>query len=108
MVSVDCLKQLLLFQHNENQTAGNVLDIENNAMKNPFKEHDNSNKLIAGLALGAIFAGAIVYLYIKRKADIDAEAAELKEHAQDYLKKKGKQAKKLKTDVSELAEIAHS
>jgi hypothetical protein len=78
-------------------------------MKNPFKKHDNSGKLVAGLALGAAFAGAIVYLYIKRKADIDAAAAELKEHAQDYLKEKRKNAKKLKTDVSELADaIKHN
>ena len=76
-------------------------------MKNPFHKEDNSNILIAGLALGAIFAGAITYLYIKRKADIEAAAAELKEHAQDYLKKKEKQAKKIKTDVSELANIIH-
>ena len=74
-------------------------------MKNPFKKHDNSNKLLAGLALGAIFAGAITYLYIKRKGDIEAAAAELKEHAQDYLKDKGKKAKKLKSDISELADI---
>ena len=74
-------------------------------MKNPFKKHDNSNKLLAGLALGAIFAGAITYLYIKRKGDIEAAAAELKEHAQDYLKDKEKKAKKLKSDVSELADI---
>lgn len=76
-------------------------------MKNPFHKEDNSNILIAGLALGAIFAGAITYLYIKRKADIEADAAELKEHAQDYLKKKEKQARKLKTDVSELGNIVH-
>jgi esterase/lipase len=76
-------------------------------MKNPFHKEDNSNILIAGLALGAIFAGAITYLYIKRKADIDAAAAELKEHAQDYLKEKGKKAKKIKTDISELGDIVH-
>ncbi|TSD63970.1 hypothetical protein FFF34_015520 [Inquilinus sp. KBS0705] len=75
-------------------------------MKNIFKKQHSSNKLVAGLALGAIFAGAITYLYIKRKNDIEAAAAELKEHAQDYLKKKEKKAKKLKTDVSELADIA--
>jgi hypothetical protein len=94
-----------LFQHNQNQNQTGVLIYKNNAMKNPFKKHDSSNKLIAGLALGAIFAGAITYLYIKRKADIDAAAAELKEHAQDYLENKKKKAKKLKTDVSELADI---
>ena len=76
-------------------------------MKNPFKKHDNSNLLIAGLALGAIFTGAITYIYIKRKADIDAAAAELKEHAQDYLKKKEKQLKKHKSDVADLADIVH-
>ena len=77
-------------------------------MKNPFKKHDSNTKLVAGLALGAIFAGAIVYLYIKRKADIDEAAAELKDHAKDYLKEKRKQAKKAKTDVSELADIIHN
>ncbi|MCQ6961148.1 hypothetical protein [Mucilaginibacter aquariorum] len=77
-------------------------------MKNPFKKHDSSNKLVAGLALGAIFAGAIVYLYIKRKADIDTAATELKDRAKDYLKEKRKQAKKAKTDVSELADIIHN
>ncbi len=76
-------------------------------MKNPFKKHDNSGKLVAGLALGAAFAGAIVYLYIKRKADIDAAATELKKHAKDYLKDKRKDAKKLKTEVSELASVIH-
>jgi hypothetical protein len=76
-------------------------------MKNPFHKEDNSGILIAGLALGAIFAGAITYLYIKRKQDIEAAAAELKEHAQDYLKKKEKHAKKHKTDVSELADVIH-
>lgn len=70
------------------------------AMKNPFKKHNNSGKLLAGLALGAAFAGAIVYLYIKRKTDIDAAAAELKENAKNYLKEKRKKAKKLKADVS--------
>ena len=74
-------------------------------MKNPFHKEDNSFKLIAGLALGAVFAGAITYLYIKRKADIEDTAAELKEHAQDYLKKKDKFAKKVKSDVSDLADL---
>lgn len=76
-------------------------------MKNPFKHEDNSFKLVAGLTLGAIFAGAITYLYIKRKADIEDAAKELKDHAQDYLKKKEKQAKKLKSNVSDLADIIH-
>jgi hypothetical protein len=76
-------------------------------MKNPFHKEDHSVKLIAGLALGAIFAGAITYLYIKRKADIEDTAAELKEHAKDYLKKKEKFAKKVKTDVNDLADIIH-
>lgn len=76
-------------------------------MKNPFHKEDNSKLLLAGLALGAMFAGAITYLYIKKKADIDAEAAELKEHAQDYLKRKEKKVKKLKTDVSDLASHLH-
>ena len=75
------------------------------AMKNPFKRHNNSGKLVAGLALGAAFAGAIVYLYIKRKADIDAAAADLKKHAQDYLKGKRKQVKKLRTGARKLASV---
>lgn len=77
-------------------------------MKNPFQKEENSNGLLAGLALGAIFAGAITYLYIKRKADVEAAAAELKEHAQDYLKEKEKHLKKAKTDVSELAHLIHN
>lgn len=76
-------------------------------MKNPFKKHDNSKLLVAGLTLGAIFAGAITYLYIKRKADVDAAAAELKAHAKDYLKRQEKKARKLKTNVSELAGIVN-
>jgi esterase/lipase len=76
-------------------------------MKNPFHKEDNSNLLVAGLALGAIFAGAITYLYIKRKADILAAEAELKEHAQDYLKAKAPHVKKVKTGIHELADIVH-
>ncbi|MFD0763298.1 hypothetical protein ACFQZI_00435 [Mucilaginibacter lutimaris] len=69
-------------------------------MKNPFKKKDNSGILIAGLAIGAMFAGAITYLYIRKQNEIRAAADKLKEHAQDYLKKKAK--KKLKTDLNEL------
>ncbi|MEB0263234.1 MULTISPECIES: hypothetical protein [unclassified Mucilaginibacter] len=69
-------------------------------MKNPFKKKDNSGVLIAGLAIGAMFAGAITYLYIHKKGEIHAAADELKEHAKNYLKKKVK--KKLKTEVKAL------
>ncbi|MET3980504.1 LPXTG-motif cell wall-anchored protein [Mucilaginibacter sp. UYP25] len=69
-------------------------------MKNPFKEKDNSGILIAGLAIGAMFAGAITYLYIRKKREINQAADELKEHAKDYLKKKVK--KKLKTEIKAL------
>lgn len=69
-------------------------------MKNPFKKNDNSGLLVAGLAIGAMFAGAITYLYIRKQNEIRAAAYELKEHAQDYLKKKAK--KKLRTEIKDL------
>lgn len=71
-------------------------------MKNLFNHEDNSGKLIGGLLIGAMFAGAITYLYIKKKQELQAAADELKEHAQDYLKKKDHKKKKLKTDLDEL------
>lgn len=69
-------------------------------MKNPFQKEDNSGVLIAGLAIGAMFAGAITYLYIRKKAEIREATDNLKEHAKDYLKKKVK--KKLRTEIKDL------
>ena len=85
-----------------------LLPNKNTAMKNPFKKEDNSGILISGLLIGAMFAGAITYLYIKKKRDLKDAADELAEHAQDYLKKKAPKAKKHKTDVKELEAIVDS
>lgn len=74
-------------------------------MKNPFKKEDNSGILISGLLIGAMFAGAITYLYIRKKRELKEAADELAEHAQDYLKKKEPKIKKHKTDVKDLASI---
>ncbi|MBL4675838.1 MAG: hypothetical protein JKY70_06490 [Mucilaginibacter sp.] len=73
-------------------------------MKNPFKQEDSNSFLIPGLLIGAMFAGAITYLYIKKKSDLIAEANELKAHAKDYLKKKEGKLKKHKSDIDEIAE----
>jgi len=74
-------------------------------MKNPFKKEDNSSILISGLLIGAMFAGALTYLYIRKKSEIKEAADELKEHAQDYLEKKAKKLKKQKTDLHDLHEL---
>jgi orotate phosphoribosyltransferase len=74
-------------------------------MKNPLKQDDNSGILIAGLAIGAIAAAAITYLYLKRSAELKAAAQELKAHAKDYLKVKSGRKKKHKSDVDELEPI---
>jgi len=72
-------------------------------MKNPFKKEDNSSAL-AGIAIGAMVAGAITYLYLKKQAAAKAAAQEIKEHATDYLKPKPLK-KKQTTDVHELEKI---
>ncbi|TWR30460.1 hypothetical protein FPZ43_05830 [Mucilaginibacter pallidiroseus] len=73
-------------------------------MKNPFKHKDNSGILISGLLIGAMFAGAITYLFIKKRSEIEEAADELKSHAQDYLKKKEAKLKKHKSDIEDIIE----
>jgi uncharacterized membrane protein YgaE (UPF0421/DUF939 family) len=75
-------------------------------MKNPFAKEDNSGILISGLLIGAMFAGAITYLFIKKKSDLKDAADEVKSHAKDYLKKKEAKLKKHKSDIGDLNEIA--
>ncbi|HEK22020.1 MULTISPECIES: hypothetical protein [unclassified Mucilaginibacter] len=74
-------------------------------MKNPFKQEENHGILISGLLIGAMFAGAITYLYIRKKSDLKEAADELKSHAKDYLKKKEGKLKKHKRDIEELGGI---
>ncbi|QXV67186.1 hypothetical protein FPZ42_01150 [Mucilaginibacter achroorhodeus] len=71
-------------------------------MKNPFKKEDNHGILISGLLIGAMFAGAITYLYIKKKSELQEAGEDIKEHAKDYLKKKAGKLKKHKSDISDL------
>jgi DNA-directed RNA polymerase subunit M/transcription elongation factor TFIIS len=78
-------------------------------MKNPFEKEDNS-LVIAAVAIGAIAAGAIAYLYTTRYGSIfrnkvNEKVEENKEHATDYLAKKSHQLKKKKTDLHEIQEI---
>jgi len=75
-------------------------------MKNPFQKEDSNTGLFAGLAMGAIAAGGIAYLYFKRKKEMAAIEAFKKEHAADYLKEKAPRPKKHKSDVDELHVIA--
>jgi hypothetical protein len=73
-------------------------------MKNPFKKEGNTAALIAYAALGAIVAGAITYLYLKRRSVLKLNEKERKEHAGDYLKHKTLK-KKRTTDVHDLGKI---
>jgi len=74
-------------------------------MKNPFKQEDNHSFLIPGLLIGAMFAGAITYLYIRKKSELKEAADELKSHAKDYLKKREGKLKKHKSDINDLEDI---
>ena len=75
-------------------------------MKNPFKQEDNSGLLIGTLILTAAAVGTATYYYVKRRRELAEAAAQLKEHATDYLKEKAKKAKKKqKTDVHELQNL---
>jgi hypothetical protein len=73
-------------------------------MKNPFKKEDSNAALVALIAIGAIAAGAITYLYLKRKSIVKRRKDEAKEHAGDYLKPHNRK-KKRTTDVHELEQI---
>ena len=73
-------------------------------MKNPFKKEDNNAALIVYAAIGAIAAGAITYLYLRKRSALKLIAEEAKEHAGDYLKPHSLK-KKRTTDVHELGKI---
>jgi LPXTG-motif cell wall-anchored protein len=75
-------------------------------MKNPFQREDSNTGLFAGLAIGAIFAGGIAYLYYKRKKEMAEIEAYKKEHAADYLEEKAPRPKRHKSDIDELHTIA--
>ena len=79
-------------------------------MKNPFVKEDDTSLVIVAVAVGAILAGAIAYLYSKKNGNpfskkIADVAEEGKEHATDYLKKKSHHLKKKKTDLHEIEDI---
>lgn len=78
-------------------------------MKNPFVKEDNS-LIIAAVAIGAIAAGAIAYLYTSKKgfsfrAKLSGKAQKGKEHATDYLKKKAPKLRRKTTDLHEIEDI---
>jgi predicted RNase H-related nuclease YkuK (DUF458 family) len=78
-------------------------------MKNPFVKEDNS-LLIAAVAIGAIGAGAIAYLYTTKygsifRSKVTEKTEDSKEHATDYLKKKTHHLKKKKTDLHDIQDI---
>jgi hypothetical protein len=78
-------------------------------MKNPFVKEDNS-LIIAAVAIGAIAAGAIAYLYTSKKGfsfreKLSGKRKEVKEHATDYLTKKAPKLKKKTTDLHDIEEI---
>ena len=81
-------------------------------MKNPLVKEDDTSLVIVAVAVGAILAGAISYLYAtktgfsfrKKVADV---AEEGKEHATDYLEKKNHHLKKKKTGLHEIEEIVN-
>ena len=73
-------------------------------MNNPFKKDDSPGALIAYVALGAIAAGAITYLYLKRKAALKYIEQQRKEYAGDYLKR-DHHIKRRTTDVHDLGKI---
>ncbi|MET3981608.1 hypothetical protein ABIB62_004224 [Mucilaginibacter sp. UYP25] len=57
-------------------------------MEDPLKKDNKKGLLIIGVALGALVAGAAKYFYSRNKSEIDTVAAELTDHATDYLQKK--------------------
>ena len=73
-------------------------------MKNLFKKDHSGSSLIAYAALGAIAAGAITYLYLKRKASLKFIEQQTTAHAGDYLKR-GHSKKRRTTDVHDLGKI---
>jgi membrane protein DedA with SNARE-associated domain len=79
-------------------------------MKNPFVKEDDSSLVIVAVAVGAILAGAIAYLYTQKNGNpfvnkVADVAEEVNEHATDYLKKKSHHLKKKTTDLHEIEDI---
>ena len=73
-------------------------------MKNPFQKEDNTGALIAYIAIGALAAGAVTYLYLKKRSALKTAAKAGKEHALDYLKPHHVK-KKVTTDLHELGKL---
>jgi hypothetical protein len=82
-------------------------------MKNPFVKEDNNSLVIAAVAIGAIAAGAITYLYATKKGfafgkKLADAAGEGRNKAADYLEKKTAKLKKKTTDLREIEDIVKS
>ena len=74
-------------------------------MKNPFATQNTTGMWIAGLGIGLVAAGTAAYYWIKNSGESEA-MAEGRPHATDYLANRTGGAKKHKSDVSELAQMA--
>lgn len=74
-------------------------------MKSPFKKDKSNSLLIAGIAGGAIAAGIITALIIRHRHELAEAAAEVKEHAMDYLEKQKSKLKQHKSDVNDLTDV---
>jgi hypothetical protein len=73
--------------------------IKDKLMKNPFIKESNSGLWIAAAVTGVLTAGAMAWLYLKRRATAPAE----EEHVPDYLQPAP--AKHKKTDINDLHTI---
>jgi len=81
-------------------------------MKNPFVKESHTGSVIAVVAIGAIAAGAIAYLYVTKQGfafrkKLSSTVKE-KKSTQDYLEKKTHQLKKKTTDLHEIQDIVKS
>ncbi|WP_040625728.1 hypothetical protein [Mucilaginibacter paludis] len=74
-------------------------------MKNPFVTQNHNTALVATLAISTAALGGLTYWFIRRRQEIAAAAAELKEHASDYLKPHPK--KKLRADKHDLESLVN-
>jgi phage-related minor tail protein len=83
-------------------------------MKNPFVKDNDNSLVIAAVAIGALAAGAIAYLYATKKGfafrkKLSNTAEEGHEKATEYLEKKARKLKKKTTDLHHLEGIvSHS
>lgn len=57
-------------------------------MKNPFISESKNEVWIVAAVAGAVVAGALVWLYIKKSQVSAADEPKNEEHAMDYLKPK--------------------